>query len=125
MEVNIILEESAFVVEAEGKKLRVSYKEECLPYKEARKFCEENGGGDETVENLRFLAKHRDSINEALKKEGRTELSGWYWSNEESWRYKDSAFIVRSYDGSVYDNDIDDCYNVRAVSAFHFENFKF
>ena len=117
MEVNIILEESAFIVEAEGKKLRVSYKEECLPYKEARKFCEENGGGDETVENLRFLAKHRDSINEALKKEGRTELSGWYWSNEESWRYEESAFIVSSGYGSVDDNDMyNDC-NVRAVSA--------
>ena len=117
MEVNIILEESAFIVEAEGKKLRVSYEEGCLPYKEARRFCEENGGGDETVENLRFLAKHRDSINEALKKEGRTELSGWYWSNEESWRYKESAFIVSSDIGDVdninmiYDGD------VRAVSA--------
>ena len=117
MEVNIILEESAFVVEAEGKKLRVSYKEECLPYKEARKFCEENGGGDETVENLRFLAKHRDSINEALKKEGRTELSGWYWSNEESWRYKDSAFIVISLNGLVYDYRMGSNGRVRAVSA--------
>ena len=117
MEVNIILEESAFIVEAEGKKLRVSYKEECLPYKEARKFCKENGGGDETVENLRFLAKHRDSINEVLKENGRTELSGWYWSNEESWRYSDSAFIVSSYNGNVinyYMNRNDD---VRAVSA--------
>ena len=117
MEVNIILEESAFVVEAEGKKLRVSYKEECLPYKEARKFCEENGGGDETVENLRFLAKHRDSINEALKKEGRTELSGWYWSNEESWRYKDSAFVVSSYSGNVLNSSVYYDYYVRAVSA--------
>lgn len=117
MEVNIILEESAFVVEAEGKKLRVSYKEEYLPYKEARKFCEENGGGDETVENLRFLAKHRDSINKALKKEGRTELSGWYWSNEESWRYEESAFIVSSNLGIVCNYIMDyDC-NVRAVSA--------
>jgi hypothetical protein len=117
MEVNIILEESAFIVEAEGKKLRVSYKEECLPYKEARKFCKENGGGDETVENLRFLAKHRDSINEALKKNGRTELSGWYWSNEESWRYKDSAFIVISRNGNVDDYDMFYSINVRAVSA--------
>lgn len=117
MEVNIILEESAFIVEAEGKKLRVSYKEECLPYKEARKFCEENGGGDETVENLRFLAKHRDSINKVLNEKGRTELSGWYWSNEESWRYKESAFIVRSYDGCVgYYGMYNDHY-VRAVSA--------
>lgn len=117
MEVNIILEESAFIVEAEGKKLRVSYKEKLLPYAEAMKSCKENGGGDETVENLRFLAKHRDSINEALKKEGRTELSGWYWSNEESWRYKDSAFIVSSCYGDVSSNNMYDGSNVRAVSA--------
>ena len=117
MEVNIILEESAFIVEAEGKKLRVSYKEECLPYKEARRFCEDNGGGDETVENLRFLAKHRDSINEVLKEKGYAELSGWYWSNEESWRYKESAFIVISRIGSVDDSNMDDGYSVRAVSA--------
>lgn len=117
MEVNIILEESAFIVEAEGKKLRVSYKEECVPYKKARKFCKENGGGDETVENLRFLAKHRDSINEALKKEGRTELSGWYWSNEESWRYKVCAFVVSSNVGSVYSSGMYNDGYVRAVSA--------
>ena len=117
MEVNIILEESAFIVEAEGKKLRVSYKEECVPYKEARKFCEENGGGDETVENLRFLAKHRDSINKALKENGRTELSDWYWSNEESWRSKECAFIVSSFSGDVdYYSMYYDLY-VRAVSA--------
>ena len=125
MEVNIILEESAFIVEAEGKKLRVSYKEECLPYKKARKFCEENGGGDETVENLRFLAKHRDSINEVLKEKGYTELSGWYWSNEESWRYKESAFVVSSNYGFVTSSNVDNGSDVRAVSAFYFENFKF
>ena len=117
MEVNIILEESAFIVDAEGKKLRVSYKEEVLPYKEARKFCEENGGGDETVENLRFLAKHRDSINEVLKEKGRTELSGWYWSNEKSWRYKECAFVVSSYYGYVSGSHMHYDYNVRAVSA--------
>ncbi len=117
MEVKIILEESAFIVEAEGKKLRVSYKEECLPYKEARKFCKENGGGDETVENLRFLAKHRDSINEVLKEKGYAELSGWYWSNEESWRYKDYAFVVISGNGDVYNSYLTYIYYVRAVSA--------
>ena len=117
MEVNIILEESAFIVEAEGKKLRVSYKEECLPYKEARKFCEDNGGGDETVENMRFLAKYRDSINEVLKENGRAELLGWYWSNEESWRYSDSAFIVGSYYGDVNDYYMGINNYVRAVSA--------
>lgn len=117
MKVNIILEESAFIVEAEGKKLRVSYKEDCLPYKEARKFCKENGGGDETVENLRFLAKHRDSINEVLEENGRTELSGWYWSNEESWRYSDSAFIVHSDYGDVDIIIMNISNDVRAVSA--------
>lgn len=117
MEVNIILEESAFIIEAESKKLRVSYKEERLPYKEARKFCEENGGGDETVENLRFLAKHRDSINEALKEKGRTELSGWYWSNEESWRYEESAFVVDSFSGYVCNDYLFSNLIVRAVSA--------
>lgn len=117
MEANIILEESAFIVEAEGKKLRVSYKEECLPYKEARKFCKENGGGDETVENLRFLAKHRDSINEVLKEKGYTKLSGWYWSNEESWRYSNSAFIVSSYYGGVDYYDLYFSSSVRALSA--------
>lgn len=117
MEVNIILEESAFIVEAEGKKLRVSYKEECLPYKEARRFCEDNGGGDETVENLRFLAKHRDSINEVLKEKGYAELSGWYWSNEESWRYKESAFVVSSGYGYVYSDEMINDNDVRAVSA--------
>ena len=117
MEVNIILEESAFIVEAEGKKLRVSYKEACLPYREARKFCEENGGGDETVENLRFLAKHQDSINEVLNENGHTELSGWYWSNEESWRYKECAFVVISNDGIVHFLNMNFITNVRAVSA--------
>ena len=117
MEVNIILEESAFIVEAEGKKLRVSYKEESLPYKEARKFCEDNGGGDETVENMRFLAKYRDSINEVLKENGRAELLGWYWSNEESWRYSDSAFVVFSGSGYVGDDSVSSIYYVRAVSA--------
>lgn len=117
MEVKVTFEKSAFVVEAEGKKLRVSYKKELLPYAEAMKFCKENGGGDETVENLRFLAKHQDAINKQLEAEGRSILSGWYWSNEESWRYSDSAFVVGSDYGYVDDNYMGSYYNVRAVSA--------
>lgn len=117
MKVNIILEESAFVVEAEGKKLRVSYEEKFVSYKEAREFCEENGGGDESVENLRFLAKHRDSINEALEENGRTELSGWYWTNEVCWWNKERAFVVDSGDGLVDYFNMDSSIHVRAVSA--------
>ena len=115
--VKVSFEESAFIVEVEGKKLRVSYKQAELPFKEAQEFCKENGGGDETVENLRLLAKYRDQINEQLRDNGRAELSGWYWSNEESWRYKECAFVVGTNDGYVYDYRMYRNYNVRAVSA--------
>ena len=115
--VKVSFEESAFIVDVEGKKLRVSYKQAELPFKEAMEFCKENGGGDETVENLRLLAKYRDQINEQLRDNGRAELSGWYWSNEESWRYKECAFIVSTNNGNVNIYFMDDNCSVRAVSA--------
>lgn len=115
--VKVSFEESAFIVDVEGKKLRVSYKQAELPFKEAMEFCKENGGGDETVENLRLLAKYRDQINEQLRDNGRAELSGWYWSNEESWRYKDCAFIVSTLNGYVGTNYMTYYDYVRAVSA--------
>lgn len=115
--VKVSFEESAFIVEVEGKKLRVSYKQAELPFKEAMEFCKENGGGDESVENLRLLSKYRDQINEQLQENGRAELSGWYWSNEDRWRYNECAFVVSTYDGNVYDRSMYYYYNVRAVSA--------
>ena len=115
--VKVTFEESAFIVEVEGKKLRVSYKQAELPFKEAQQFCKENGGGDETVENLRLLSKYRDQINEQLRENGRVELSGWYWSNEESWRYDESAFLVCTRDGSVNNFGMNRYYYVRSVSA--------
>ena len=80
-------------------------------------FCKENGGGDETVENLRLLAKYRDQINEQLRENGRAELSGWYWSNEESWQYAGCAFVVDTYFGGVDFYSVYGHYYVRAVSA--------
>lgn len=115
--VRVSFEESAFIVEVEGKKLRVSYKQAELPFKEAMEFCKENGGGDETVENLRLLSKYRDQINEQLRDNGRAELSGWYWANEESWRYDNCAFVVRTLNGDVYYRDLSRNISVRAVSA--------
>lgn len=115
--VRVSFEDSAFIVEVEGKKLRVSYKQAELPFKGAQEFCKENGGGDETVENLRLLSKYRDQINEQLRENGRAELSGWYWSNEENWRYYSCAFVVRALDGSVGINDVTYGGCVRAVSA--------
>lgn len=115
--VRVSFEESAFIVEVEGKKLRVSYKQAELPFKEAQKFCKENGGGDETVENLRLLSKYRDQINEQLRENGRAELSDWYWTNEESWRYDNCAFVVRTGSGYVISSNMNYNINVRAVSA--------
>ena len=115
--VKVSFEDSAFIVEVEGKKLRVSYKQAELPFKEAQEFCKENGGGDETVENLRLLAKYRNQINEQLRENGRAELSGWYWSNEESWRYDNCAFVVYTSNGYVYDISMKYNSDVRAVSA--------
>jgi hypothetical protein len=115
--VRVSFEDSAFIVEVEGKKLRVSYKQAELPFEKAQEFCKENGGGDETVENLRLLAKYRDQINEQLRENGRAELSGWYWSNEESWRYNNCAFVVYTYNGSVNSDYAYILINVRAVSA--------
>ena len=115
--VKVSFEDSAFIVEVEGKKLRVSYKQAELPFEKAQEFCKENGGGDETVENLRLLSKYRDQINEQLRENGRAELSGWYWSNEESWGYSNSAFVVSSNLGYVLSSSMDSNDSVRAVSA--------
>ena len=115
--VKVSFEDSAFIVEVEGKKLRVSYKQAELPFKKAQEFCKENGGGDETVENLRLLSKYRDQINEQLRENGRAELSCCYWTNEESWRYDDCAFVVSTRYGYVYGNDMINDDGVRAVSA--------
>jgi len=64
-----------------------------------------------------LVAKYRDKINEQLKAAGKGEIFGWLWSNEESWRYGGSAFVVDSYDGDVYDIDMSNNSYVRAVSA--------
>ena len=116
-DLKLTLADDGIIVEVEGKKLKVSYKQEELPFAEARNWCKENGGGDETVENLRLIAKYRDKINEQLKSAGKGEIFGWYWSNEESWRYDGSAFVVCSYYGDVNLNSMNLNSDVRAVSA--------
>ena len=110
-------EDNSFIIEADGKKLRVSYAEFCGNHEEAMKFCKENGGGDETVENLRFIARYRDAINDELEKLGKDRIEGWYWSKEPSWRYNDCSFVVKTDYGGVNDS-YRNYYNLaRAVSA--------
>lgn len=110
-------EENSFIVEADGKRLRVSYAESCCSHKDAMTFCKDNGGGDETVENLRLLAKYRGDINKELEALGKETLGGRIWTNEEYWNDKDFAFAVYMSDGFV--NNVYRSYYkyARAVSA--------
>ena len=110
-------EENSFILEAEGKKLRVSYAEHRGNHKSSMQFCKENGGGDETVENWRLIAKYRDDINKELAALGKDLIEGWYWTTEPSWRYDNCAFVVGTYYGDVDDEDRYDVINARAVSA--------
>ena len=116
-ELKLTLADDGIIVEAEGKKLKVSYKQAELPFSDARNWCKKNGGGDETVENLRLIAKYRDKINEKLTAAGKRAIFGRYWSNEESWRYNDSAFVVGSYGGGTIYSRMGSSNSVRAVSA--------
>ena len=111
-------EESTFVVEAEGRRLRVSYEEVALPHKKAMTWCKKHGGGDETVDNLRLLAKYRSQINEELAALGKDKIASWMWSNETCYHNARCAFVVRMDGGDVgyYYGNYYDC--VRAVSAF-------
>lgn len=112
-----IAEEEGFIIEADGKKLRVSYDEFSGNHEDAMRFCKEQGGGDETVENLRFIARHRDAINEELKKLGKEIITGWYWTNEIAWWSADCAFVVVTLYGGVFNAYRTNSYYARAVSA--------
>jgi hypothetical protein len=111
-------EETSFIVEAEGKKLRVSFEDKNLNWEDAQKWCKENGGGDESVDNLRLLAKYREPINKELEALGKEILGGWIWSNERAYINPfNCAFGVNLSYGDV-GNDNQDYYScVRAVSA--------
>ncbi len=118
-------EDNSFIFEAEGKKLRVSYEEHSGNHESSMAFCKEHGGGDETVENWRLIAKYRDAINKELEKLDKALIEGWYWANELSWRCDNCAVVVDTDFGNVYTANRDDNDHARAVSAFHFENFEF
>ena len=108
-------EEKSFIIEAKGKKLRVSYEEFCGSHHYAMEFCKEQGGGDETVENLRFIARYRGAINEALMKLGKASISSeWHWTNELIWWGDDFAFSVFMHRGYVNTNS---CYGISSARA--------
>lgn len=110
-------EENSFILETEGKKLRVSYAEHYGNHESSMQFCKENGGSDETVENWRLIAKYRDDINKELAASGKDLIEGWYWTTEPSWRYGNCAFVVFTGNGFVDDGSRSGYCFARAVSA--------
>lgn len=110
-------EESTFIVEAEGRRLRVSFEETALPHKKAMAWCKKHGGGDETVDNLRLLAKYRLQINEELAALGKDKIVPQLWPNEACYHNDRRAFVVCMLDGTVICNFKSSVSCVRAVSA--------
>lgn len=105
----------SFIIEAEGKKLCVSYDVFYGNHEGAMKFCKEHNGGDETIENIHIISKYRNEINKELRALGKTPIEGWYWTNKISWAHNNCAFVVGTIDGRVC-NDDRDCYNnARAI----------
>ena len=79
-----------------------------------------------TLATMKDIASRIGDINAAIFAVGGIVISPYYhWTCTVKKDDKESAFVVGSSHGSVYINDMDGSSNVRAVSAFHFENFKF
>ncbi|MBR2031107.1 MAG: hypothetical protein IKJ08_07105 [Alistipes sp.] len=79
-----------------------------------------------TLATMKDIASRIGDINAAIFAVGGIVVSPYYhWTCTVNKDDKESAFIVGSDDGLVISYSMYDDYNVRAVSAFHFENFKF
>lgn len=79
-----------------------------------------------TLATLKVLSREINGVNKALYAAGLpVVLPGWHWSSTVNQQDKDTAFVVNLRDGDVH--LIDQYYSsyVRAVSAFHFEDFEF
>lgn len=79
-----------------------------------------------TLATLKVMSKEVQSINKALYTAGLPVLlPNYHWSSTFNENSKDTAFVVDLGNGSVYyDSQYLSIY-VRAVSAFHFEDFEF
>lgn len=79
-----------------------------------------------TLATMKDIAQRVADINAAIFAVGGMAISPYYhWTCTVNQDDKECAFVVSTYNGNVYDNDIYYSSYVRAVSAFHFENFKF
>lgn len=79
-----------------------------------------------TLATMKDIASHIGDINAAIFAVGGIVLSPYYhWTCTVNKEDKECAFVVNSDYGDVYYRDMYNYLYVRAVSAFHFENFKF
>lgn len=79
-----------------------------------------------TLATMKDIASRIGDINAAIFAVGGIVISPYYhWTCTVKKADKESAFVVNSSYGNVIYNDMYYNRNVRAVSAFHFENFNF
>lgn len=79
-----------------------------------------------TLATMKDIASRIGDINAAIFAVGGIVVSPYYhWTSTVNKDDKESAFVVCSNDGNVGNDYMNLNFIVRAVSAFHFENFKF
>ena len=79
-----------------------------------------------TLATMKDISSRIGDINAAIFAVGGIVVSPYYhWTCTVNKGDKESAFVVCSSYGCVVKYSMNSSYDVRAVSAFHFENFKF
>ena len=79
-----------------------------------------------TLATMKDIAKHIEDINAAIFAVGGMAISPYYhWTCTVNEDNKECAFVVNASNGNVFKYGMNYYNDVRAVSAFHFENFKF
>ena len=79
-----------------------------------------------TLATMKDISSRIGDINAAIFAVGGIVVSPYYhWTCTVNKEDKESAFFVSSINGNVCNYSMNYYNNVRAVSAFHFENFKF
>ena len=87
-------------IEDNYQKMFLSFEEtDDLSYEEARIWCNSRGGGDESVDNFRFIQEHLDDINYELRRAGAEPIKGEYWSNEDYKMYKGLSWSIKVESG--------------------------
>ena len=79
-----------------------------------------------TLATMKDIAKRIADINDAIFAVGGMVISPYYnWTCTVNQDDKECAFVVYTNSGNVFNSSMSNYYNIHAVSAFHFEDFKF